>query len=172
MRAECRGLLTVLACVAAVPAAAQVAPPRLVGTWRLASRIDRDSTGRVIPEPGLGADPLGYLIYDAGGHVAVQLMARHRAEAPLAPVPAPTGEDPNNSAELGGYDAYFGTYAVDTTAGTVTHTLEGALGPGDVGRRLTRRFRLVADTLVISFGARSRTTQPVTRTLRWVRVSP
>jgi hypothetical protein len=162
----------VLACLAAVPAAAQVTLPRLVGTWRLASRIDRDTMGRVIPESGLGADPLGYLIYDAGGHVAVQLMARQRAGAALSPVPVPKGEDPNNSAELGGYDAYFGTYAVDTMAGTVTHTLEGALGPGDVGRRLTRRFRLVGDTLVIWFDAQSRTSQRVTRTLRWVRVSP
>ena len=70
-------------------------------------------------------------------------MARHRPADPCT-ITAPA--DANNPAHLGGYDAYFGRYEVDTAVGTVTHILEGALSPGDVGRRLIRRFSLVGDT--------------------------
>jgi hypothetical protein len=63
-----------------VSLAADAAPsgPSLVGTWQLVSRADKGPTGCLIPEPTLGAIPTGYLIYNAGGHVAAQLAARDR----------------------------------------------------------------------------------------------
>jgi hypothetical protein len=91
----------------------------LVGTWELVSRTDRDSTGRILSETTLGAAPIGYLIYDAAGHVAAQLSARDRS----CLVCDSTGlsSDPNNNANIGGYSAYFGRYQVDAKAGMVTH---------------------------------------------------
>ena len=69
-----------------------------------------------------------------------------------------------------GYDAYFGTYTVNAKKGIVTHHLEGALFPGDIGKNITRRFSISGDTLTISFNTTQRDGTPVTRTLRWVRM--
>lgn len=139
----------------------------LVGTWEMVSRIDRDASGHALPEPSLGADPSGYLIYDSAGHVAVQLMARHRPSSPCEVTARP---DSDNVGHVGGYDAFFGRYEVDVAAGTVTHILEGAISPTDVGRRLTRRFTLSGDSLTLQFEAGGATSVR-TRTLLWRRVS-
>ena len=156
----------VLACAVA-PASAQT-PAGLVGTWQLASRVDRDSDGKAVEEPSLGMDPLGYLIYDSAGHVAVQLMAKHRGSDPCQ-VTAPSVA--NNLTQVSGYEAYFGHYEVDGTAGTVTHIIEGALSPSDVGRRLTRRFKLEEDTLTIQFEPGGQDDRRITRTIVWRRVT-
>ena len=87
--------------------------------------------GNVIPEPSLGSDPLGYLIYDSKGHVAAQLTARSRSSASVGTVTSEANS--NNPAQIGGYDAYFGRYEVDTKSGTVTHILDGALAPANAG---------------------------------------
>jgi hypothetical protein len=87
----------------------------------------------------------------------------------ITPGAAPVVADPNNSAASGGYDAYFGTYAIDGATGTVTHHLVGALTPADVGRTLTRRFALEGASLVIWFEARRTDGTPVIRRLRWRR---
>jgi hypothetical protein len=143
-------------------------PTELVGTWQLVSRVDRDVRGTVVAEPSLGSDPTGYLIYDAAGHVAAQLMKSHRSSSPCE-VTAPS--QGNNVAPVGGYDAYFGRYEVDRSAGTVTHILDGSLAPSDVGRRLSRRFKLEGDTLTIQFEPGGKEDQRITRTLIWKRVS-
>jgi catechol 1,2-dioxygenase len=147
---------------------AQTASP-LVGTWQLVSRIDRDPKGGVVSETSLGDAPLGYLIYDAAGHVAAQLAARDRpatvCDTVLGPVEA------NNNANISGYTAYFGRYQVDTTAGIVIHQLEGALAPRDAGRRLSRRFQVIGDTLTIQFEPGGSADTRRTRTLIWRRVS-
>lgn len=141
----------------------------LVGTWQLVSRVDRDPAGHVLSEMSLGDAPLGYLIYDAAGHVAAQLAARERSGTFCDTMPGPV--EANNNANIGGYTAYFGRYEVDPVAGVVTHHLEGALAPRDVGRVLTRRFRVVGDTLTIQFEPGGPAYPRRTRTLIWRRVS-
>jgi hypothetical protein len=143
-------------------------PPGLVGTWQLVSRVDTDPSGKRIADPSLGAHPVGYIIYDNSGHVAVQLMAKDRSANPCE-VTAPSSA--NNLAHIGGYDAYFGRFEVDAAAGTVTHILEGALSPADVGRRLTRRFKLDGDTLTIQFEPGGTGDPKITRTLVLHRVT-
>jgi lipocalin-like protein len=152
----------------AVVAIGAEGPGQLVGTWQLVSRVDRDKSGNVVPEPSLGEQPTGYLIYDAKGHVAAQLMKSHRTSNPCEVTAPAVG---NNVAQVGGYDAYFGRYEVDWSAGTVTHTLDGALVPADVGRRLSRHFKLEGDSLTIQFEPDGNDNQRVTRTLVWKRVS-
>ena len=118
----------------------------IVGTWELVSRVERDAAGRVIPDSSLGADPVGLVVYDATGHLSVQIMKRRRTGPPCAV----TGKaDVNNPAQFAGYDANFGRYEVNRAAHTITHHIEGALGPEDVGRTVTREYRVVGDTLTI-----------------------
>ena len=122
----------------------------LVGTWELLSREDRTSDGRRKVEPNLGSDPVAYLMYDATGHFSVQFMRRDRNGA--------------NS----GYDAYFGSYSV--ADGTVTQELVAALSPENIGKVVTRQFRIEGGELAISLEA-TNDGEPVTRTLRWKRLA-
>ena len=88
---------------------------RLIGSWDLQSRIDRNAAGEQRHEPGLGSDPFGFSVFDRTGHFAAQFfMKRDRKSAVDAPT---TAAAVNNSFARGGYDAYFGTYSVDSRAG-------------------------------------------------------
>ena len=135
----------------------------LVGTWKLLSCEDRTSDGERRIDPVMGADPIAFLIYDAAGHFAAQFMKRDRTSVVQA---AGTS---NNSGAINGYDAYFGRYTVSND-NTVTQELIGALSPADVGKVVTRRFRVDGKELVIELETTASDGTPVTRTLRWERV--
>ena len=137
----------------------------MIGTWRLVSREDRDADGQARPDPALGSDPLGLLIYDTAGNFAAQFMRRERGEEAG---PAPAGGS-NNTSAINGYDAYFGTYTVDDEKGTVTQRLSAALSPANVGMVVTREVTVTGDTLVIELSTTRADGEPITRTLRWTR---
>ena len=146
----------------------------LIGTWELLSRVDRTAAGERRTEPRLGEDPVALLYYDQSGHFAAQFMKRNRrAEESAAPEPAVTGHTPapNNSRAQGGYDAYFGTYTVDDSRGTVTPRLLGALSVENVGLVLTRAMTVEGDQLTIAVETAAADGEPVTRTLVWRRAS-
>ena len=138
----------------------------LPGTWRLLTRTDVTSAGQTHPDPALGSDPIALLIYDRSGHFSSQFMKRDRSAAPAS---GPSGAG-NNTQALGGYDAYFGTYAVDDATGVVTQRLLGALSGAHVGAVLSRAMRVRGDALVIQLDTTAWDGTPVTRTLTWERV--
>lgn len=141
----------------------------MIGSWQLVSREDHAADGRVIGESALGTDPLGLLIYDRGGNFAAQFMRRDRSAVPTqAAVKTTSGA--NNTLPTDGYDAYFGTYAVDDEAGTVTQTLVAALSRENVGQVVTRDLTVESDTLTVSLGTTLPDGEPVTRILKWKRV--
>jgi hypothetical protein len=153
--------------------AARRAIDQLVGGWSLVSRVTSSSDGRVVADPGLSAAPSGVLIYDAAGHVAAQLSRPGRTVAMLAEECRDAVQvkgTADTAQTVLGYDAYFGTYTVDAKAGVVTHHLESALFPGDIGKDIKRRFSVSADTLTIRFDTSLRDGTPVTRTLVWSRM--
>jgi len=137
----------------------------LVGTWRLLSRIDRDASGQPVDEPTLGSDPLALLFFDGAGNFAAQFMKRDRSIAVAEPVF--TGQ--NNTAAIGGYDAYFGTYEVDETTGDVRTTLVGALSPGQVGATMIRNLKVEKGELIIRLTTTTADDTQVHRTLTWER---
>ena len=145
-------------------AALQGGGGQLVGTWKLISRVVRLEDGSAVQDPGLGKTPTGYLMYDSSGHMAAQLM---RLDRPVAIDCGTSGSAPSdNSQSVNGYDAYFGTYAIDETSHTVTHHLEGALAAADVGKNLVREFQVSHNKLTIIV----RTSSPKQiRTLIWER---
>jgi hypothetical protein len=148
-----------------------VTPSELVGTWKLLSRVDVAADGQRRIDPVLGADPVAYLIYDNTGHFSAQFMRRDRHSIePTVPGASPVGAAANNSRAVNGYDAYFGTYSVGADD-TVTQTLEGALSAADVGKVVTRRFRITGAELVIELETTASDGQPVTRTLTWQRLA-
>jgi Lipocalin-like domain len=109
---------------------------RVVGTWKLVSRVIRHPDGSTNLDPEFGKQyPIGYIMYDRTGHMAVQFMKLNRP-------------DDRSSA---GYEAYFGTYTVDDRSNppTVTHHIEGSLRPGGVGKAFVRDLLVKGDSLTL-----------------------
>ncbi|MEZ5318732.1 MAG: lipocalin-like domain-containing protein [Vicinamibacterales bacterium] len=142
---------------------------RIVGSWELTFREDRDAQGLVHPDPGLGPDPVGLLVYDAGGRFSAQFMMRDRSAVTDRDVASVSGR--NNTRAVNGYDAYFGRYTVDDVTGTVTQILEGALASDNVGVVVTRRMTVTGDGLELRLPTTALDGTPVIRTLRWRRVA-
>ncbi|HYS06982.1 MAG TPA: lipocalin-like domain-containing protein [Candidatus Dormibacteraeota bacterium] len=124
---------------------ARDAPQGLVGSWRLVSYEDRPASGpAVFP---YGTEPKGFLVYDATGHMAIQIMKQ--------PHPKVASGDPyrvtpqEKEALLDAYAAYFGTYRVDAARGIVVHHAEGDLYGLFIGRDEERPFELTGDRLVL-----------------------
>ncbi len=124
--------------------AAEASDEHFVGNWKLVSfysfpadgePIDREMTGRIM--------------YDAAGNMAAQLMPDGKTEERVTP----------------GYVAYFGTYAVDNEAGTVTHSVAGSNFSRWVGMDLVRHFEFKDGRLILSLKEEGR----VTGSLVWER---
>jgi len=124
----------------------------LIGTWRLVEFADLDEGGKW--QYKYGEHPRGYVVYDATGHVHVQIMK----VPPLAPFPvAETGDGKQPSTEPAlaaytAYTAYFGTYTVDEEKRVVTHHVEGSLRPDYTDTDQSRPFKLEGDRLEIGDG--------------------
>ena len=141
-----RALAVMLVALASPVRAAPPALPELVGTWKIVSYEDRAATGE--PVYPYGRTPAGLLIYDATGHMAVQLMK--------TPPPDVASDDwdrftvAEKVALFDGYVAYFGRYEVDPARKVVTHLPEGDLSRLYIGRREERHYELTGDRLVLS----------------------
>ena len=85
-------------------------------------------------------------------------------------VAATTKGTPDTAQTVLGYDAYFGTYRINARDHIVTHHLEAALWPGDVGKNIERHFEISGDQLTIIFNTTTREGVKVTRTLVWERM--
>jgi hypothetical protein len=113
---------------------------QFVGTWRLVS-IES-------PESRLfGGTPVGVLMYDAGGNVAVQIMRNPRPDLAGGPAFPPAKEV---QAAYKGYYAYYGTWEVDEQRGIIKHHLEGSLRPGDVGKDFIRAYKFTGNQLALT----------------------
>lgn len=143
---------------------------QLVGSWKLVSRVSRLDNGEIAVDPTLGATPSGILIYDASGHVAAQLSRPGRTMDIFkdeCPEITAVKTAPNTANTVFGYDAYFGTYTVHEQEGFVTHHLESALWPGNIGKSINRNFKLEGDKLTIIFKTTTEDGKAVERTLVW-----
>lgn len=140
----------------------------LVGTWSLVSRIDMTLDGRRRIDPLLGEDPIAILTYDSSGHFSAQFMRRDRSSGQQRPSAMSAT---NNTQAVDGYDAYFGTYAVDDSTNAVTQTLIGSLSQANVGQVITRTMSVADDVLTIQLTTEAFDGEPVVRTLTWQRLA-
>ena len=140
------GLAAILITLASQGQVAGPALPALVGSWKIVSYEDRNAADVVVYP--YGKTPAGLLIYDATGHMAVQLMK--------TPPPDVASDDwdrftvQEKVALYDGYVAYFGRYEVDLARKVVTHLPEGDLSRVYIGRREDRHYELTGDRLVLS----------------------
>ena len=128
----------------------------LIGTWRLLEFADLGKDGKW--QYRFGEHPRGYFVYDATGHVHIQIMK----VPPLAPFPEANwdaGKLPSPEHTLAAYDAYlayFGTYTVDASKHVVTHHVEGSMAPDYTDTDQPRPFKLKGDRLELGNGKTER----------------
>lgn len=119
---------------------------KLIGTWRVVEAGDITADGRFVPYKEFGPNPLGYIMYDATGHMCVSLANPHpqkwaNPEKPTTAEIVKTADD---------FFAYCGTYAIDEKAGDIIHRPEMSSWPHYIGTDQRRHFKLDGDTLTLS----------------------
>ena len=123
-----------------------------IGTWRLLGFEDRQPNGEVnFP---YGQHPVGLLIYDAHGNMAVQIMSRERQPLPANDYSKIDAEKVKEA--VAGFTAFFGKYEVDEERQVIIHQVEGHVLPGSVGKELPRAFEFSDDQLILKPSANRR----------------
>jgi lipocalin-like protein len=140
---------------------------KIPGIWMLKSREDVDAMGQILTDPFLGRDPIGILCFGPS-HFAAQFMKRDRSDDEDVPQRV---QAENNTAAVNGYDAYFGTYSVDETAGTLATHVEGSISPVNIGKTYVREVRVVGNELIIQLKTTSVDDLAITRTNTFSRIS-
>ena len=103
----------------------------LVGGWRMTS-LEVGSAGNLKPVPYSGQ-----IIFTKSGTMSVQAMN-------------PDTTAPDTPYTLKGYEAFYGSVAVDRAAGTFEVTVESAAVRELIGQRLTRAFNVSKDRLILT----------------------
>jgi hypothetical protein len=125
---------------------------KFIGSWRLVSFEEEQPDGTIhFP---YGRQPLGLLIYDAGGNVAVQIMSCERE--PLTRGPDGQIDVDKLSAAVQGFTAFFGTFEIDEKNRVITHHVKGHVLPDSVGKVLPRGYELSGDRLILKPSANRR----------------
>ena len=99
--------------------------------------------------------------------MAVQIMRRDRDNF-STPDPLNVSADEARAAFVG-FIGYYGSFTVDSAAGTVTHTLEVASIPNWVGSEQVRFFEFDGDRLTLSTAPMVLGGVEVTNVLEWQR---
>ena len=146
--------------------AIDVLESKIQGTWWLLSREDHTKDGQRRIDPILGSDPIAILVY-ANNYFAAQFMKKDRSADAINQTSA-AGQ--NNTAAIGGYDAYFGTYQIDEKTNQVAHTLVGSINPSNIGMTVYRDLKIEDDKLIIKLDTTTYEGEPVVRTLTWKRI--
>jgi hypothetical protein len=117
----------------------------LVGTWRLVAARQRLTDGSVRPDPQPGARGVGYIMYDATGHMCVVLANPDRPtwKAPKSP------SDAEVRSAFDGLVAYCGTYETNEAKHYVIHHVEADREPAMMGTNRTRLATVTATRLIL-----------------------
>ena len=145
-----RAVITALSLVPLARAATSPAAERkkFIGMWKMISGESKDQATGQVSYPW-GKNPFGRLMYDEAGRVFVQLMNPGRRSVggvsnrgAAAAIASSSADDMRDI--LTGCNAYFGTFDVDQSAGTVIHHLQSALIPSWVGSDQRRGYQFSA----------------------------
>lgn len=111
-----------------------------VGTWELVSVEKKSASGDWVPDVSVPGQPVGIIMYDDGGNMAVQITSDPRVT-----------DTPADSTEVvHGYVAYYARYEVDTQAGMITHHRRNHINP-DLGQlSVMRYFDFSGDMLTLT----------------------
>ena len=140
-------LFVTMACERAKPPdQADALSHSLAGTWLFTSLVMESTEGDVFHP--YGENLYGQIMYDAKGHMSVLLMRRNRPRFVSGDIYSGTSEEIRYAFE--NFDAYCGTYTIDTEERTVTHRIEGCRFPNWEGTQQKRYYTFSGDTLTLS----------------------
>lgn len=139
----------------------------LVGVWTLESCIGRDASGaQAYP---LGERPDGLLIYTASGQMSATLG--RTARPPFQSPDRLTATDAELRAAFESFDAYAGTYEVDTAVSDVIHHVCVSTWPNATGIKLRRHYEIEGDRLALTTPPTLIKGREITLCLVWRRVA-
>ena len=103
------------------------------------------SDGSVRPDPEPGEHGVGYIMYDATGHVCVVIANpdRPKWKSPASPT------DAEARSALDGVVAYCGAYETNAQQHVVIHHVEADKKPHIMGTDRVRRVTITGDRLVL-----------------------
>lgn len=109
---------------------------RLVGGWRLISIEEQDAGPNARK-----VECCGLFVFTNDGHLSVQVMRR-----------ASDGQAAAASGQYsqGGYEATYGTYAVNESTHTFTFHVDGSLVADLLGKDLPRRYQFSGKQLILT----------------------
>ncbi|WP_327725632.1 lipocalin-like domain-containing protein [Streptomyces europaeiscabiei] len=130
------GLTLALALLVSVPLFVQASATErgtgsLVGVWRMTS-LEVGTEGNLQPVPYSGQ-----IVFTKTDTMSVQAMN-------------PDANVPDTPYTKNGYEAFYGTFAINKAARTFGVTVESSLARDLIGQRLTRAFRVSGRTLVLT----------------------
>jgi len=131
---------------------------RFIGTWKLASFERRGPDGELGPSANSYRN--GLLVYTPTGHMSLQLTRENRQQFEGRATPEEA------QAALYSYIAYYGTFTVNQTQGSITHHRQGHLIPDRVTDGM-RYFRFSGNRLMLTAPP---TGEGMTTTLTWERI--
>jgi hypothetical protein len=117
----------------------------LAGAWKLLVFEFRSEGEVVYP---IGKEVSGLCLYDATGHMALQIMRGNRPR--FAAGDQLGGTPAELEAAFSGYLAYAGTYVANETHGVIVHHVTQSLFPNWVGTDLVRFYRISGNRLIVS----------------------
>ncbi len=129
--------------LAIVTSAALAADSSVVGTWLLQSWISTDSESGTVVNV-FGEHPTGYLIYTAGGHMAVVLMTEGRDKLSGDRYNSPVEE---RARAFSTHVAYSGTYEI--TSEGIMHHVKASSFQNWVGTDQFRYAEVSGDTMTV-----------------------
>ncbi len=145
MKAKTVLLMVSLAILSSVTASGGGPFDQFAGSWRLVSAEGHNSDGSVTY--GWGRNPLGRVMFDAGGRLSLHLVKPDRPNFKSGDFLRPTPEELSKA--FNGYFGYFGSYTVDQDKQTVTFHIEGAAYPNYIGSNELRFYEISGDRLVL-----------------------
>lgn len=125
---------SVLSLLAVVPASAKSVKDQLVGSWSLVSNVEEYADGKTV---SWDQGSKGNLWFDSKGHfilMIAQVAPRKKVEGNPASFP------------VGQMMSYYGTYAVNEKAKTITYKIDTASSPSWDGTEQTRQLSKISAT--------------------------
>ena len=136
---------------------------RFIGIWKLVS-FEYQSEDKVTYP--FGKDPVGYIMYNGDGYMAVALMSSNRKRFSSTDLMGGTAEE--IVAAAGTYLSYCGKYEV--TDDKVTHVIEVSFYPNWIGEKQVRFYKFEDDKLILSTPPMSVAGKQLSGHLVWKRV--
>jgi hypothetical protein len=118
----------------------------LVGVWLLVSCEGKSSDGQsFLP---YGSHPTGKLIYTQDGHMSVILMDSERPRFVSEDISRASSDEVSSA--FRSFDAYSGTWELDSNSGKIDHTIEAGRIPNWVGATHPRFISISQSLLTLT----------------------